>query len=173
MALLYQIPKPLLTSKIERIISFKELVRKHFEISECLSVCILNRTVLFNFVVKGINFVKILSFYSFVFYWANIYTWHYRHILATLHTLTSAILFSLPLPPVRPENNRKKQITLFWRPPFVNQEGYQFLLSDYIFATGSPLHIGCFNTMPCKKWRTNEIIYFLCIYLYFRHPFIH
>ena len=101
------------------------------------------------------------------------YTWHYRHILATLHTLTSAILFSLPLPPVRPENNRKKQITLFWRPPFVNQEGYQFLVSDYIFGTGSPLHIGCFNTMPCKKWRTNEVIYFLCIYLYFRHPFIH
>ena len=101
------------------------------------------------------------------------YTWHYRHILATLHTLTSAILFSLPLPPVRPENNRKKQITLFWRPPFVNQEGYQLLFSDYIFAAGPPLHIGCFNTMPCKKWRTNEVIYFLCIYLYFRHPFIH
>ena len=101
------------------------------------------------------------------------YTWHYRHILATLHTLTSAILFSLPLPPVRPDNNRKKQITLFWRPPFVNQDGYQFLFSDYIFASGSPLPIGCFNTMPCKKWRTNEVIYFLCIYLYFRHPFIH
>ena len=101
------------------------------------------------------------------------YTWHYRHILATLHTLTSAILFSLPLLPVWPENNRKKQIKLFWRPPFVNQEGYQFLFSDYIFAAGSPLHIGCFNTMPCKKWRTNEVIYFPCIYLYFRHPFIH
>ena len=94
------------------------------------------------------------------------YTWHYRHILATLHTLTSAILFSLPLPPVRPENNRKKQITLFWRPPFVNQEGYQFLFSDYILPQDRLCILAA--SIPChakneEQMRSFIFFAFICI----------